>query len=269
MRRDVMTTGDWIKYFVKMLIPVYNIYFFIICVTGNEKVNESERNYVLASLAYSFIVSAISGVLVAFMTLIGVSLVGHLPVDEGGDVEIGYDEISDAFTGEYQEKTTEWMITTEEDDWTITTEEDTSLTSTSHTLDYDGGAYRYDDELVFSSSIGLYISNNTDSIVGISADDGTTPIDLMLQEYSGFSASDFIDTEEYLLSDSGAYYSISPLSDTISLYNVEGFDDTDTSDYSFASIFVNGVGSCYEVDIIFDNSEYNKVMEIINSIAVD
>lgn len=268
MKRDVMTTGAWIKYFLKMLIPIYNIYFFIICAMGNEKVNENERNYALASLAYSFIVSAISGVLVAFLTLIGVSLTIHLmPVDEDGDVR--YEEISDAFTGDYQEKTTEWIITTEEDNWLVTTEEDDSLTNTNHVLDYDGGTYRYDNKLVFTSDTDFYISNNTDSIVGISTSDNTTEIEIMVQEYSGFSVSDFINTDSYLLSDSGAYYSISSLADTIALYDVQDTENDTSSDYTFASVFVNGVGTCYEFDIIFNNSEYDKAMEIINSVAVD
>ena len=268
MKRDVMTTGDWVKFFLKMLIPIYNIYFFIICAIGNEKVNESERNYVLASLVYSFIVSAIGGVLVAIMTIVGASLVWHLPVDDGGNVIINED-ISDAFTGDYEEKTTEWIITTDEDDWEMTSEDEASLTYPSHILDYDGGTYRYNDELVFTSDTDFYISNDTDSMVTISTDDDTTEVELMVQEYNGFSASDFIDTNSYLLSDSGAYYSIGSLADIVALYDIEGMENENTSDYTFASVFVNGVGTCYEVDIVFNNSEYGKAMEIINSIAVD
>lgn len=268
MKRDVMTTSDWVKFFLKMLIPIYNIYFFIICAVGSEKVNESERSYVLASLAYSFIVSAINGVIVAIMTIVGVSLVQHLPVDDDGDVIINED-ISDAFTGDYQEKTTEWIVTTEEDGWEMTSEDEASLSYPSHTLDYDGGTYRYNDELVFTSNTDFYISDYTDSVVAISTDDDTTEVGLMVQEYSGFSASDFIDTNAYLLSDSGAYYSVSSLADTVASYDIEDMENENTSDYTFASVFVNGVGTCYEVGIIFNNSEYEKAMEIINSIAVD
>lgn len=269
MKRDVMTTGGWFKYFLKMLIPFYNIYFFIICIAGNEKVNENERNYTLASLAYSFIVAGVSGILVMFLGLLGVSIaLSHPSVVEDGNSR--YEEISDAFTGDYQEKTTEWMITTEEGtDWVVPTEEeDDSLTTTSHTLDNIGGTYRYDDKLAFTSDTDFYISNNTDSIVSISTSDNTTEVELMIQEYSGFSASDFINTDSYLLSDSGAYYSVSSLADTVSLYDTEE-DTSDYTNYTFASVFVDGVGTCYEVDIVFNNSEYDKAMEIINSIAVD
>ena len=89
MKTDVMNVKDWLIFFGKFLIPFYNIYWFILCVTGNEKVNVNERNYTLACTLFCAVWLAVCCVIVGFSAiLLGLSVPALLNADSKSKTEV-------------------------------------------------------------------------------------------------------------------------------------------------------------------------------------
>lgn len=75
MKTDVMNVKDWLIYFGKFFIPFYNIYWFILCVTGSDKVNVNERNYTLACTLFCAVWLAVCCVITGLLAIfIGLSV---------------------------------------------------------------------------------------------------------------------------------------------------------------------------------------------------
>lgn len=251
MSKEVMTTKKWLIYFLKFIIPFYNIYWLVICLIGKEdKVNENERNYMIASLIFGVIMSVIVSVIYIVLFIGLFSAIGmHNKTDvnkEDYNYEVGTeDEYSDIPPqGSYDsgDKGDDYGEDGTEDEYLDSTTED----NTDYNRSVSGNA--------------LSVAGNTYSMYGISF---TSSLPLEIKEDSGY-----VELE----------------SDTVNIFIVE-FEDSTVEDVKsessvlqpdgsyleqsdgYVEKYINSGSSCVEVCINYSDGQDNSaVQEILDSI---
>lgn len=265
MKTDVMNVKDWLIFFGKFLIPVYNIYWFILCVTGNEKVNVNERNYTLACTLFCAVWFAICGVIVGFFAiLLGASVPALLSEDSKPKTEVSsnydYENNSNGATFEDTEAYNDY--TESADDYS--TSEETSVGSVEPESETPVDDEPVEDTQVtgeavieaeqfgvhFSSNIPLVLDDFDDNYYSYTMD----------MAYSGYLSVTLYNFEDFTMEeaqDSGKEYT------TLSNGVVVNYDE----ELETITGYVDKGNSIVQIRIYYNEETKETANSIINSIT--
>ena len=186
--RSVMSTKDWVKFFIKCIIPLYNIYWLIRCLIGGEKVNENEHNLTLASLLYGLLLSGVIFLIFGVFAGTLFSSMKHSPAVT----------TLDTVTTQSQEET---MQETQADTGITEDTQDTlsmgsaGTSETTGTVDISGLQGKTDITefgLTFHSNIPLLEDYRDEHFVSYAQTEGSAYLTVDIYQYSNMSITDLV-----------------------------------------------------------------------------
>ena len=240
MNRDVMTTKKWLIYFLKFIIPIYNIYWLIICIIGKEdKVNENERNYTLASLIYSVIIFVV--IMIIYALIFGV-IIASLGISNN-KLNTKNNSYYESYTNNDTDEND--IDDTENEDYNNSNTDDTENTSNNSLLTIDNNTYSMYG-ISFTSSLPLESQEDT-SYVELNCNDDHGYLDVSVFKFDDMSVDELKSDNSELRTD-GSYIS-----------NRDGC----------TTVYIPINDDCIEMSIYYDDQNESSVNEILDSITVE
>lgn len=242
MNRDVMTTKKWLLYFLKFIIPIYNIYWLIICIIGKEdKVNVNERNYTLAALIYGVIMSVV--ITVIYALIFGV-IIASLGISNNK-----LNTKNNSYYESYTNDDSDDDYNTDDiynDDYNDSNIDDTENTSNDSLLTIDNNTYSMYG-ISFTSSLPLESQEDT-SYVELNCNDSEHGyLDVSVFKFTGMSVDELKSDNSELRTD-GSYIS-----------NRDGC----------TVVYIPVNNDCIEMSIYYDDQNESSMNEILDSITVE